>query len=141
MAEKKIGRLFWPSTDTVEAAAKLKRYGVGAAIFIAIINALAASWAMGANKRAFGMIDAWAFVDVALFCAIAYGIYKESRAAAICGLALFLYEKVYQVAITGQLQGAWMAAILLLCFIHAIRGAYALRRLRKLAPSAIPVTE
>src|SRR6266704_3512884 len=40
MAEKKIGRLFWPSTDTVEAAAKLKRYGVGAAIFIAIINAL-----------------------------------------------------------------------------------------------------
>jgi hypothetical protein len=121
----------WPAADTEQSAKKLLRYGVGAALFTAVVTALVAAWAWGAEKKAFNFVGAGAFLDVALFLAIAFGIYKGSRMAAVGGLLLFAAEKAYQIQQTGKLQGAWMAVILVVCYVYAIRGTFALHRLRQ----------
>jgi hypothetical protein len=121
----------WPAVDTEQSAKKLLRYGVGAALFTAVVTALVAAWAMGANKKAFNFIGAGAFLDVALFLAVAFGIHKGSRIAAVGGLLLFVAEKSYQFEQTGRLQGAWMALFLIVCYVYAVRGAFALHRLRQ----------
>jgi hypothetical protein len=122
---------FWPVADTEQSAKKLLRYGVVAALFTAVVTALVAAWALGANQRAFNFVGVEAFLDVALFLAIAFGIYKGSRIAAVGGLLLFVAEKAYQIEQTGKLQGIWMAVILIVCYIYAIRGAFGLHRLRQ----------
>ncbi|MGC1520875.1 MAG: hypothetical protein WA803_04985 [Steroidobacteraceae bacterium] len=86
---------------------------------------------MGANKKAFNFVGAGAFLDVALFLAVAFGIYKGSRIAAVVGLLLFVAEKAYQIQQTGKFQGVWMAVILIVCYLFAIRGTFALHRLRQ----------
>ena len=125
------GNFLWPAVDTVEAAKKLTHYGVGAALFSAIVTALAVAWAIGAKQKAFGFVDPFALLDVILFLAVAFGIYKGSRVAAVGGLGLFLVEKASQIATTGTLPGPWMAFVLILCYVYAIRGVYALRRLNE----------
>jgi hypothetical protein len=122
----KLRNLIWPPLETAEQARKAANYGVIAAVFISLVTALVASWAMGARKTALGFIDGLAFIDAIIFACVAFGIYKRSRFAAIAGLAFFLYEKIYQVIVTGHLEGAWMAIILTVCFVHATRGVYAL---------------
>jgi len=47
------------------------------------------------------------------------------------GLLLFIAEKAYQFEQTGKLQGAWMAIILIICYLYAIRGTFAPHRLRQ----------
>ena len=121
----------WPAVDTEQSAKKLLRYGVAAALFSAVVTALVVAWAVGANRKAFNYIGASAYVDVALFLAVAFGIYKGSRIAAVGGLVLFVAEKVYQFEQTGTLRGAWMALALIICYVYAIRGAFALHRLRQ----------
>jgi len=127
------GNLIWPAVDTEHSATKLLRYGVGAALFTAVLTAIVAAWAMGAKQRAFNFVGNGAFLDVALFLAVAFGIYKGSRIAAVGGLLLFLAEKAYQYQQTGNLHGAWMALLLIVCYAYAIRGTFALHRLRSKA--------
>jgi hypothetical protein len=131
MEDNQKKTFFWPAADTEQSAKKLLRYGVVAALFTAGVTALAAAWAMGAERKAFNYIGAGAFLDVALFLAVAFGIYKGSRIAAVGGLLLFLAEKAYQLQQTGNLQGAWMAVILIVCYVFAIRGTFSLHRLRQ----------
>ncbi len=133
------GNVFWPAVDTIEAARKASMYGVAAAAFSAVITTLVATWALGAGKKAFGFIDAWAYIDVAIFAVVTYGIYQEKRFAAVFGLAFFLFEKATQIADTGKLSGAWMAIVLVLCYVGSIRGVYALHKLRKLSGAQQPV--
>lgn len=121
----------WPSLTTIEAAKKASMHGVVAAGFTATLTTLIATWALGAGKIAFGFVNAGAYLDAVIFAAIAYGIYKEKRWVAVFGLVFFLFEKAIQVADTGKFQGAWIAIILTLCYIDAIRGLYALHNLRK----------
>jgi hypothetical protein len=131
MEDNYKGNVLWPAVDTEQSAKKLLLYGVGSALCTAILTALVAAWAMGAKQRAFNYVGAGAFVDVALFLAVAFGIYKGSRVAAVGGLLIFLVEKAYQFQQTGNLQGSWMALLLIICYAYAIRGAFALHRLRK----------
>lgn len=124
------GNFFWPAVDTIDAAKKTSKYGVAAASFTTVVTTLVATWSLGAGRKAFDFIDAWSYIDAVIFAAVAYGIYKEKRFAAVFGLGFFLFEKAMQVAASGKLQGAWMAIILTLCYVVAIRGVYSLYRLR-----------
>jgi hypothetical protein len=136
MSESK-GNFFWPSVATIEAAKKASMYGVVAAGFSATLTILLATWALGANKKAFGFVGALAYIDGVIFAAIAYGIYREKRWVAVFGLFFFLFEKATQFAETGKLQGAWMAIILVLCYIDAIRGLFSLRKLRDVSAAQL----
>lgn len=132
------GNFLWPSVATLEGARKATLYGVWAAGFSAVVTGLAATYAVTSGNKAFGSIDAWAYVDAVIFAAIAFGIFREKRWVAVFGLAFFLLEKVFQFVDSGQLRGAWMAVILVLCYCAAVRGTYALHKLRQGAAPATP---
>ena len=79
------------------------------------------------SQKEIASIDAWAYVDAVLFTLIAWRIKKFSRAFAVVGVSLFIFEKV----MFAQSQGAtgWaMAVFLLLMFINGARGVFAYHR-------------
>ena len=136
MSEQKKGNAFWPSVATVEDAKGAAKAGFVAAVLVALITTAFATWALYSNGPVAGFIDPWAYLDAALFGAIAFGIYKESRAAAVAGLLLYLVEKGFQVASTGQFQGAVVTVLFVLFFVSGVRGTFALHRLRRAQPGA-----
>jgi len=130
---------WWPDVSSAEFAEKAVRQGMWAAIVVAGITALVAAYAAGSGTKVGGFVDAWSFVDAVIFGAIAIGIYRKSRFAAVAGLIMFLLEKALQVQ-SGMSAGAmFMAVVFALCFAHAVRGTYSLHRLRTQAPAG-PVT-
>jgi hypothetical protein len=133
---QKMSNVFWPSVGTVEGAEGAAKAGFVAAILVALITAAFATWAFYSNGPVAGFVDPWAYLDAVLFGAIAFGIYKESRAAAVFGLLLYLVEKGCQVVLTGQFQGAVMTFLFVLFFVSGVRGTFALHRLRRVQAGA-----
>lgn len=113
----------WPDVADMESARAASRQGMWAAILVAVVTGLVAS---------FGLlgVDAWAFVDVAVFGAIAFGIYRLSRFAAVAGLLLFIIERVTMFSQTMS-SGGILAIVLLLAFGNGARGSFAYHKLRK----------
>jgi hypothetical protein len=130
MTEAKKSNFFWPNVDTPEGAKKAAGYGTAASIIVAVITAGFATWAIVSRRTVMGFMDASSYWDAALFFAIAFGIYKEKRFAAIAGLTLYLLEKADQIHSTGQFQGAVPAVFLTIMFLSSVRGTFALHRLR-----------
>lgn len=130
MTDKARNYGLWPEVTTIAGARSAVMYGVWAALFSAIVTALLAAWALGSGRAALGFVNAWAFVDAAIFAAIAFGIYKESRVAAVFGLVFFVGEKILQVMDTGSLRGSFVAIIIILCYAISVRGTVALHKLR-----------
>lgn len=132
MSESKKRNVFWPAVGTVDEAKKAASYGMGSAIVVAVFTAGFATWAVVSRSTVLRFVDAWAYLDAVLFSLVAWGIHKESRVAAVVGLALYLLEKAYQIQTTGTFQGAVMAVFLTLFFVSGVRGTFALRRLRNI---------
>lgn len=130
MSDAKKDNVFWPDVSSLESAKKAVGYGVGAAGIVAVLTAAFATWALMSPSTVVGFIDAWAYVDAVLFTLIAFGIYKESRFAAVFGLSVFIAEKAYQIHITEKFDGAVMAVFIIIFFISSVRGTFALYRLR-----------
>ena len=113
---------FWPSVDTAEGAASAAKQGFWAALFCAVVTA------------AFGLLsimgfDPSALVDAALFAIIAWGLWKKSRAAAVCGLLLYVVERLYMWSTVGM-QNPIVPVLLTLMFINGVRGTFAWKRLK-----------
>jgi hypothetical protein len=73
-------------------------------------------------------IDASAFLDAAIFVAIAFGIKRKSRFAAVAGLSLYVIERIFMLQRAGA-AGIFTGIVFTLLFINAVRGAFAYRRL------------
>lgn len=86
-----------------------------------------------------GAVDARALLDAGLYLAVAWGIYKLNRVAAVAGLALYLGERLYAWAEVG-LRSPIVAVILTLCFVHGVRGAFAYHRFGRVLDSQTPIT-
>jgi len=131
MEEKPKFKWWWPDVSSVDAAGRAVKQGMWAAVFVAFVTALFASYALGSGKMVAGFVDASAFIDSVIFAIVAIGLYKQSRIAAIAGLAIFLFEKIVQFTMAPVATGGiFMAIILTLCFIGAVRGTNALHKLR-----------
>ena len=113
---------FWPSVDTAEGAALAAKQGFWAAVACAVVTAaLALLSIMG--------FDSGALVDAALFAIIAWGLWKKSRAAAVCGLLLYVVERLYMWSTVGM-QNPIVPVLLTLFFINGVRGTFAWKRLK-----------
>ncbi len=124
----------WPAiTDTTSAETAAKQ-GLWAAVWCAGVTALLATLSL-AGISVFSGIDASSYVDALLFALIAWRIHHCSRVAAVAGLALYVFERVY-AWINGIPQGSVMVVVLTLMFIHSIRGTYAYHRLTQGPPQA-----
>ena len=141
MAKKQSEAWLWPSVDTPAQAARAARRGMWAAVLVAGVTGLAAGLAHSGGQPVAG-VDGSAFVDAALFAAIAWGIHRLSRVAAVAGLALYLAERAYAWSESGT-ENTNIAFVILLafCFVTGIRGTFAHHRLAAAAdapPHGLP---
>jgi len=80
-------------------------------------------------------ISASALLDAAVFGAVAFGLSKYSRFAAVAGFAFFLGEKIYAYIVTGSILGVGVLGIVILFgFLNGIHGAFAYQKLLATAP-------
>ena len=124
---------WWPDVSTSELAKEATKRGMWAAVIVSVIIAIVATIAASSGEIKMGntSINAWVFVDSAIFAAVAFGLYKQSRFAAVIGLVFYIIEKVDQFAnAAGNIGSVFTSAIILLCFIGAVRGTYALHRMK-----------
>lgn len=107
----------WPDVSQPAKAHYAADQGFWAAALVAGISAVV-TW--------LAIIPQWAWVDVGLFVAIAIGIRLRMRSAAIAGLVLFILENFTSIPTSGT--QIIIALCILLAFVHAVRGTFALRR-------------
>jgi len=127
---KPINR-WWPSVDDLEGAKEAAHQGAGAAVFVAAITALFAVLAIF-DIRILPGFSPSSLVDAALFAIAAWRIFKLSRAWAVVGLLLFIFERAYALYYRGATAtaGFIVGIILLLAFVHGVRGTFAYHRLK-----------
>jgi hypothetical protein len=121
---------FWPDVSTLEEARWAAKQGVWAAVFVALVTGIVASVAVFLHKSIFG-VGGSGFVDATIFAAVAYGIEKNSRFAAVSGLVIYLVERIFMLKAGGGGGGGAtvMVVFLTLAFVTAIRGTFAYRKL------------
>jgi hypothetical protein len=128
MATKR--NVFWPDVSTLENAAWATKQGVWAAAFVAVVTAIVSSAALFLHRPILGLGGS-GLVDAAIFAAVAFGIHKSSRFAAVSGLVIYVIERIYMFKSAGSqgTGGSVMVVFLTLAFVTAVRGTLAYRRL------------
>ncbi len=129
-----------PQLDSPEALEALKhiKNGSTAGFIVAGITALMATVAVliGGGPEALGGIDGTAFIDVALIAALAIGVRRRSRFAAVVLFAYFVLAKIYAVATTGNATGLIVTLLIAYYLARAVQGTFAYARLqREAAPN------
>lgn len=134
MAENSKGStIFWPKITDISSAESASDLGYWAAVVVAAMTTIFATIAL-VTRTEIATVDAWAYVDAALFGLIAWRIKRRSRAFAVIGLCLFILEKVFQFAQPNMpSSGAIMAVLFLLLFVGGVRGTFAFHRLSRAA--------
>jgi hypothetical protein len=112
---------FWPRVDTAESAALATKQAFWAAVLCAVITAF------------FGLIsvmgfDASALVDGVFFAVIAWGLSRKSRTAAVAGLLLYIFERLYMWSTVGM-RNPVVAVLFTLAFVSGVRGTFAWKRI------------
>ena len=127
--QRKKSNWWWPEVGTLEQARAEAMGGVAVACIIAAVTSGFALYA--AFQEPVLNITVWSFVDAFLFGAIAIGLWRLSRVAAVAGLLLYLFEQGYQWATIGP-KAPVMAVFFILFLVHAVRGTFSHHNLRKL---------
>ena len=70
----------------------------------------------------------WAVASAAVTGALAYGVYRRSRRAAVTLLVLFLISRVWFYLQTGSLGSPLLSIIFLYCLVEGVRGTFAHHR-------------
>ncbi|HTP69110.1 MAG TPA: hypothetical protein VMJ35_09425 [Dongiaceae bacterium] len=119
---------FWPDVSTLEGAKEAARIGMWYAVFVAGVTTLFVLLAIF-GVSLMGTKPA-ALVDALLFVGVAYGLFRNSRFAAVAGLVLFVFEKVYMLVKTGSvLSVGVLGVIITLGFVNSVRGTFAYAKL------------
>ena len=112
----------------MQEAKKVAREGFIASMAVSIITTIGIIISMTGVD--FLGLDLFAFLDVAIFLIIGFGIYKISRIAAVLGLCLYLFEQISMILVSGRF--SWMMIIFTLAFCNSIRGTFAYHKFKKL---------
>lgn len=125
-ASTKPARGWWPSIETELEAKGAARQGAGAAGFLAGVTTLSSILAIF-DIRVLPGSSPLSLLDAGLFAIVAWRIYRMSRAWALVGLLLYVYELAYSVYLHGTKVTAslFVGAILLVGFVNGVRGTFA----------------
>lgn len=121
---------FWYNIYDLDSAKEAAKAGFWAAVFCASVTAIFATISLF-MKQAFFSIDAYAYVDALIFAFLAWRIRKMSRVFSVIALVLFILEKI-EMARTLGATGLPMAIIMILFFIHGVRGTFAYHKYNKI---------
>lgn len=85
-------------------------------------------------------IDTSSLIATIVVGALALGIYKESRFAAVTALVVFMASRAFLIVSSPKFSflTAVVILVLLVCYVHALRGAFALHELRQAKNSEHP---
>jgi len=114
-------------------AAKATKNGAVAACISGVVTLALFLFAIFSNAK--GTIGIWndpsIIFDVVLIFACAYGIYKNSRFAAVLLFFYFICAKIIIGIETGKASGVGMALVFLYFYGKAIQGAFAYQKIEK----------
>jgi hypothetical protein len=125
-----INERLWPDVDDEKQAKAAARYGFYACVGIIVVS-IAMSF--------LGNVEwsAW-ILEGMLFAVIGFFIYRFSRVAAICGLILYVGERIILLVEQGAKMPSGLTLYLMIvftfAFINSIRGTFAYRRFLKRQP-------
>jgi hypothetical protein len=119
------GNVLWPEITNAEEAGRASGMGSGSANVIAAVTAIVATISVFTNAPIFG-INASAFIDVAIFAFIGWGIRCRSNFVAVAGLVIFALDKGHQFWVQPKSLAGLTVTIFLFCgFISGVRGTRA----------------
>jgi hypothetical protein len=122
----------WPEITDIESAEKAAGQGVIAAAFCGLVTTIVAVLGEAGFQPIKGeTFDAWLLVDAAIMAAVAVGIAKMSRSAAVLGWLIYLIGKLITWS-HGSLAGSPISILMLLMFINGVRGTMAYRNFMEL---------
>ena len=90
---------YWESVSGLSGAEKAMNGGFGAALFVVYVTGSFAALSIF-DVSLLGR-NAWAFVDAGLFVAVAIGIKRKSRFAAVDGAILHVIERLAMIQRSG----------------------------------------
>ncbi|HWY43362.1 MAG TPA: hypothetical protein VNX66_07695 [Candidatus Sulfotelmatobacter sp.] len=125
----------WPKVDIRRKAQNAIEEGFWAASFVAVF---AAVWALIGFLRDSRFFDVDQLSFAVLFAALAFGIRRRSRIAAICALCLYVFQRILFWGGIGPYQA--VSFLFVLAFMNCIRGTFAYHRFPPL-PANIPSVE
>lgn len=123
-AKKSPYAFWWPEIRDEATARTAAKNAAGAAAFCAVITAVIAYFGWLRVTRE-------AMIDAVLFAVIGWGIYKMSRVAAVAGLVLYVFERIYAVIQPGAHSNVFSMIIFTALFIGGVRGTFYFHKLRK----------
>lgn len=121
-------RFFWPEIDDLPsaiAASRLGAFGCAAygALSIALITYTVVSSSGTLNSTAWG-----AYIESAVFLALAGGIWLYWRSAAMVALALFIVEQVLGALHAGRVVGVLIPLLVFFLLTSGVRGTVGYRK-------------
>jgi hypothetical protein len=128
---------YWPDVDTRRSASFAIEEAFWVASFVSVLGVLLTAVVVFGSGDP--IVNAWGFVDAAIFGAIAYGIRRKSRTAAISGLVLYASNVVYGFIVFGA-RSPLIPALVTLAFVHGVRGTFAYHEFPAL-PANLPSIE
>jgi hypothetical protein len=131
MNETKNSNFWWPKLTTVEEAAECAKLGAILAALCALATTVLAISAIAGHS--FLGTTPWSLADAAIFCVLAYGISRKSKAAALLAPMFYASERIYGWSHSGipSTYGGLLALFFLLAFINSARGVLAFHRFSK----------
>lgn len=129
---------WFPDIDSVATARRVTRQGIIASLVLAGVTT---AFAIAATQNALPpellerdeVFNPLLFIDALLYGAIAWGIQRMSRIAAIAGLSIYLLSRVLlqMSGIPTNLFGMAVTTLISVAFINAIRGTFAYHRFKR----------
>jgi hypothetical protein len=121
-------RWMWPTTATTASA----RFAVTQAFWAATVCAAGVALLVTLNQLTPGGGPRFPFrlgalLDATAFAAVAIGLSRRSRVAAVCGLGLYLVEEAYVLSQARPFTLLIVVAFTI-AFVNGVRGAFALHR-------------
>ena len=121
--ESPFKKVFWPSVDSMESANAAGMFGFAIAAWVSGVTGICAAFKLNGASHL-------GIVDCLLFALIAWGIKSRmSRTAAICGLTLYVAERIFSHSHGGWSDSIAPTIFYSLFFVSGIRGTFAYQRL------------
>jgi len=128
---------FWPNVDSRKNAL----FAIEEAFWVALIVSVFTFVfilieLLRAQESGFDFV---AFANCIFFVAIAFGIRRKSRIAALAGFMLYVFSRVYVLVATGH-ENFIIPILVALALLHGVRGTFSYHRL-PLLPAGMPSIE
>lgn len=122
---------FWPEIEDSVSARAASNLGATASAIVALLTLGTLALALFLRHLPFSSRLVPILVEAAIFSALAWGIWRGSRAAALAALILYVLDYVIAALNTSWMTGIIMHSAITLFLLSGVRGTFASRGYRR----------